>query len=967
MQRLAAGALVGLLFGACAPCAGAAAPASPPAAASAPSEAAATLRDIRRLAERDAGAAELAAQALQSGPDSRRMSARERVQLLNLLARIDIYRARNDAAQARTQEAAELARRHGDMSGQAEALLLHGIADLNRGRPDPANEAWLRSAALMEQLDDPSLLAEILMRAATSYWRDGRLEPSVELCVRALGQARRSDDAMALTWAHQCMAISYSQSRHDREAIAEFEQMAAQARRAGSVQLEAHALLGIGSAQERRGDIGAAETAMRRALDMFRLSGAIFSENLAVFALANVLGHQPHRREEALEVLNGLVEQYRETHNPLGLWWTYSARSTLLRQMGRRSAAIADERAAEPLAHELGSATYLATSAQQMARIAAEEGRFQEAFERANLALGYMRQTAESHNTAVNELARRYDAQQRDRDIADLKRRSEQQHAELRERALERRWLWTILAATGIALTAAAGFTMHQRRTNRLLAATNERLNRSQQQFQEQAHILRSVLDGIADGVCVCDASGRLLLANPAARNLMGPPPTFAGSNLNVQFFTADSQEPLPRTDWPLSSAVAGRTMTQVELRMHHLLTGQVRWLSVTARPLTEHHGPCHGAVAVFSDITVRRMAEIERQQMLEELTLREREYRTLAENLPDLVARYDSDLKPLYFNPALLLELGQSGPHDPVTSWPYQPSRAEYLRRLQHVIATGVPDEFRLTRNGPAGSRTTFSVRMVAERSEGNRDLSVMAIARDVTAMQIMQDRLAASRDQLRELAARAETAREDERRRIARELHDELGQLLTSLRMRLATLQLCSPDSASTSVWRSMTDLLDRTIAVTRDVVAQLRPAALDSGLVVALEWLIDEFRHHTGIRCQLHTPGQDFGLSDEQATVMFRIVQESLTNVARHAQADHVDIGLDMEGTDIVLTVRDNGRGFDATQPPSRSFGLAGMRERGHMLGGRVAIDSEVGHGTTVQLRMPLHHPTQATTLL
>jgi signal transduction histidine kinase len=160
-------------------------------------------------------------------------------------------------------------------------------------------------------------------------------------------------------------------------------------------------------------------------------------------------------------------------------------------------------------------------------------------------------------------------------------------------------------------------------------------------------------------------------------------------------------------------------------------------------------------------------------------------------------------------------------------------------------------------------------------------------------------------------------------------------------------------------------MDAMIDATVAATRRISADLRPLVLDDlGLVSATEWLVQEFTQRTGIPCELAVSSPDLELKDPQATVIFRILQESLTNVARHAQARRVEVELAHANGAVTLSVRDNGRGFnlDAPRKPS-SFGLRGLRERVSLLGGEVSIESQPGRGTALRVQIPLEGKAQA----
>jgi len=216
-------------------------------------------------------------------------------------------------------------------------------------------------------------------------------------------------------------------------------------------------------------------------------------------------------------------------------------------------------------------------------------------------------------------------------------------------------------------------------------------------------------------------------------------------------------------------------------------------------------------------------------------------------------------------------------------------------------------------------------------------------------------------SRQRLRQLAAQNEAAREEERKHIAREVHDELGQILTALRMDLSLLgmRFGSLDPAVNDKVIDMKGLVDRAILGVRNVAVNLHPTALDMGLVPAIEWLTNEFTKHTAIACVFHARKENIDLDETRAVVVFRIVQESLTNVTRYADASLVNITLGHRGNELWVEVRDNGRGFDVdAATKGKSFGLLGMRERALALGGQVRITSSPGQGTAIGLTIPIY---------
>lgn len=234
--------------------------------------------------------------------------------------------------------------------------------------------------------------------------------------------------------------------------------------------------------------------------------------------------------------------------------------------------------------------------------------------------------------------------------------------------------------------------------------------------------------------------------------------------------------------------------------------------------------------------------------------------------------------------------------------------------------------------------------------------------ILRDVTLRKRAEDAIRQSQSELRELSARVLEAREDEKTLIARELHDELGQALTALKMDVAWLRQRLPAEAPAVAAKieSMDRMLDATVASTRRISSDLRPLMLDDlGLPDAADWLVKDFAQRSGIECEfeLADPEALAGVSRPVATALYRIMQESLTNVARHAGAKRARIALGVAGSDVTLTVDDDGRGMPAAKrAKTGSIGLKGMHERAYYLGGRTEIGAGPLGGTRVAARIP-----------
>ena len=223
-------------------------------------------------------------------------------------------------------------------------------------------------------------------------------------------------------------------------------------------------------------------------------------------------------------------------------------------------------------------------------------------------------------------------------------------------------------------------------------------------------------------------------------------------------------------------------------------------------------------------------------------------------------------------------------------------------------------------------------------------------------------EEELRQSHEQLRNLSAHIESAREIERTSIAREVHDELGQALTALKMDLSWLNKRLPKEQEALIKKTgeMSRLIDTTIQTVKRISTELRPGVLDDlGLMAAIEWQVQEFQERTRIKCELTADGKDINLDRDLATGVFRILQEALTNVARHANATRVEVSLMERDGQLVLQVRDNGKGITAKQiSHPKSFGLIGMRERVRSWNGSVKIEGISGKGTIVTVSIPLN---------
>ena len=292
---------------------------------------------------------------------------------------------------------------------------------------------------------------------------------------------------------------------------------------------------------------------------------------------------------------------------------------------------------------------------------------------------------------------------------------------------------------------------------------------------------------------------------------------------------------------------------------------------------------------------------------------------------------------------------------------------RAAHQGHIHQFGATGVSsrrmgDKTVLTGLRANGEEFPIDASISQHGEPGNKLFTV--ILRDISLRLQTEQELRQSREEIRELASASQTAREQERSRVARELHDEIGGALTALKMDTAWISERLPQSEAilNEKLSSMRKMLDNTVTATRRIASDLRPMMLDDlGLAPATEWLVHDFERRTGIVCELAIALPEIDIPREMATSVFRILQESLTNVTKHARATHAEITLDTEDGMLVLTINDNGRGFDTAGPRvPQSYGLIGMRERVALLGGQIRVNSVSGEGTVVEARIALAQP-------
>jgi PAS domain S-box-containing protein len=389
-------------------------------------------------------------------------------------------------------------------------------------------------------------------------------------------------------------------------------------------------------------------------------------------------------------------------------------------------------------------------------------------------------------------------------------------------------------------------------------------------------------------------------------------------------------------------------------------VTKEGRVLSITNHLECAADSEAPGGLRVYGavrDITERKQAAAALRQQ-NEMRL------TILDNIPVMVAFLDREGHHQYVNRCWQSTLGWSLEetlHKDVLAeiYPDPAYREHVLNSIRRAAGSWSDFETR-TREGRVLDTSWANVPLL--------DGSNIGIGIDITERQRAEQALQASIKQLRALAKQLQRVREEERKMLAREIHDELGQTLTGLKMDLAWLKSNLPPAMEpeplllSETMDSMVELADRSIQEVRRLITQLRPPVLDNlGLEAAIEWQVGDLRQRTGIAGEFVSSLKGLTLDPNLATALFRILQEALTNVARHALATHIKIRLGKNDGALLLEIEDNGRGITASElEDSQSFGIMGMRERALVFGGEVNFIGQPGKGTTVRVLIPLESP-------
>jgi two-component system, NarL family, sensor histidine kinase UhpB len=469
--------------------------------------------------------------------------------------------------------------------------------------------------------------------------------------------------------------------------------------------------------------------------------------------------------------------------------------------------------------------------------------------------------------------------------------------------------------------------------------------------------LFRTIADETPIMLWLCTPDGESTFVNKSWLQFTGRP---LAKQLGRGWLAGVHEDDLPGIRERFWNARTNQQPFTLEYRLMRA-DGQYRWLLGHGSPRIASNGAFLGYVGSCADVTDRKVegAASDMQGRFDrlidnadDLVYRTRVFPTRVVEYVSSAARAITGYAPeaFYADPYLTVKA-------------VHPDDRHFVVMADPIDPSNLQTHFTLRWVHPDGKIVWAEHRRVPVYDASGKLVAIEGIARDITERVETQLRMRESEEQMRQLAARVQSAREDERASLARELHDELGQTLTAVKLEIgrAAEAMTSEHVTPRSVDRlqSLVGLIEIGIETVKRLSTELRPPALDHlGLPAAVRWEAMSFRSRTGIRCHVHAVKEGTALDKEQQTALFRIFQEALTNIVRHASASAVHVTLAERPRTFELRIRDNGGGITDTQlRDPRSIGLLGMRERATLVGGTFNIAGQRGKGTLVTVRVPV----------
>ena len=466
-----------------------------------------------------------------------------------------------------------------------------------------------------------------------------------------------------------------------------------------------------------------------------------------------------------------------------------------------------------------------------------------------------------------------------------------------------------------------------------------------------------ATLGSIGEAVIATDSDARITFLNGIAASLTGWQPEEALNQPIGNVLRLINEKSGMTADNEVLRVLKEKKILAVANHVD-LVTRDGREIAVehSAAPILAGKGKVIGVVLIFRDVSERRQEQIATAEQA-----------ALLELTQDSVFVIDIEGRAQFWSRGAEAMLGYS--------------KAQAAGKIAHeLLCTEFPKPFAeitaellrvghwegdLIKTAQDGRRVAVAGRWALQWGMRGQAPRVLVINSDITERKRGEELLILQREQLRALAERLQCVREEDRKKVARDLHDQIGQILTAIKMDMTWMTRHLPESQGEVLARLKESIqsIDDGVKAVRTICSGLRPGVLDDlGLAAAIEWQANEFASRNGVPCRISVPPLDLHLDGDRATATFRIFQECLTNVVRHAQAKSVRITLTQEEENILLVVEDDGVGFSdsGNSNPLGSLGLLGMRERAQFCGGDVQISSSPGNGTKVTVRVPVDTP-------
>lgn len=480
---------------------------------------------------------------------------------------------------------------------------------------------------------------------------------------------------------------------------------------------------------------------------------------------------------------------------------------------------------------------------------------------------------------------------------------------------------------------------------------------RAEEALRESEEGFRSVFEGGPVGMAIVGLDSKIMKANRAACELLG----YTEQELSSLAFPDITYPEDMTVELSLAESLFKGEISKYQMEKRFVRKDrEILWVNLTATLIRDIKGnPLYG-LGIVEDVTERKHAEESLRRSEHQLT----EAQRLAH-----IGSWDWDIQSnsLTWSEEMYriygLDAREFTPtYDAFMSRVYPEDVAFVAREVGRSLKNLQPLDYHLRIARPDGEVRILHSQAKVVADERGLPLRLYGAAQDVTERVLAEEQLKSSNEKLRALAARLQSVREEESLRIAREIHDELGGAMTGLKIDLAWLHKRMDEATDHCVRQkiaSMNEMIDDTIGNIRHISSELRPPVLDDlGLSAAIEWQAREFETRTEITCRITSLAEDVSLDQARAIAIFRIFQEILTNVIRHARATLVEVSLREQNDALTLRVKDNGVGISETDvTDTGSLGLLGMRERALVFGGIISVEGSQGSGTTVTVRIPL----------